>query len=153
MLEPPPIPNPLPLPGMDLRCAACPQAKCCRQISVEIDKPTEEDDFEDLLWFVAHQGVTIFVDEGDWYVSVQTSCSHLEASGLCGIYEDRPQICRDYSSESCDRDEDTEYDLNFDNHEEMLAYVRMRFPDFRKTVHDVYPREPKGLRIRRRRRK
>ncbi|MCB9882014.1 MAG: YkgJ family cysteine cluster protein [Planctomycetes bacterium] len=135
---------------MDLRCAACPRSKCCRQISVEIDKPVDADDFEDLLWFVAHRGVSLFVDEGDWYVSMETPCTHLQQDGLCGIYEDRPKICRDYSSDGCDRDEDTEYDLSFQTHEELLAYVRVRFPDFRATQHDVFPREPRSMRISRR---
>ena len=37
------------------------------------------------------------------YVAVTNWCSHLKSSGLvnrtvrCGIYEDRPQMCRDYN--------------------------------------------------------
>ncbi len=31
-------------------------------------------------------------------------CPHLQADNLCGIYEDRPQICRDYAADSfCER--------------------------------------------------
>jgi hypothetical protein len=33
---------------------------------------------------------------------MQTTCRHLQPDYRCGIYETRPRICRDYSTENCD---------------------------------------------------
>lgn len=123
------------------RCAYCAKSKCCRQISVQVDTPTARQDFQNLLWFLAHDGVSIFVDDGDWYVSMETSCGFLEPNGLCGIYEFRPQICSDFSAEECDRDEDTQYELLFDRYEELYAYVMVRFPAFPAPPMSLLPRE------------
>jgi Fe-S-cluster containining protein len=122
------------------RCARCAKSKCCRQISIQVDTPTAREDFQNLLWFVAHRGVAIFADEGDWFVSIETSCGFLEENGLCGIYEFRPPICSDYSAEECDRDDDTQYELLFESYEELYAYVMVRFPAFPAPTRELLPR-------------
>lgn len=33
----------------------------------------------------------------DYVIYSPTPCQHLQENGLCAIYEDRPQVCRDYS--------------------------------------------------------
>jgi len=35
---------------------------------------------------------------------VGVSCAHLEPSGLCGIYADRPAVCRGYRSDELCRE-------------------------------------------------
>jgi Fe-S-cluster containining protein len=122
------------------RCARCAKSKCCRQISVQVDTPTAREDFQNLLWFLAHRGVAIFVDEGEWFVSIETSCGFLEANGLCGIYEFRPPICSEYSAEECDRDDDTQYEMLFESYEELYAYVLVRFPAFPAPPRELLPR-------------
>ena len=66
-----------------------------------------------------HEGIVVWADEGDWYLEVRTVCKHLEPDGRCGIYETRPQICRDYGSdEPCEYFTDhLKYDLYFDSDE------------------------------------
>jgi Fe-S-cluster containining protein len=49
-----------------------------------------------------HENVTVFVEDGDWYVQYQTRCKNLRADNTCAIYETRPQICEDYKADGCD---------------------------------------------------
>jgi Fe-S-cluster containining protein len=45
-----------------------------------------------------HQNVQVFVDhDGAWHVEFVTPCKELRGH-RCGIYETRPQICRDYAA-------------------------------------------------------
>lgn len=116
---------PLPVPGApdgfaDTKCGAC-IGLCCRYFALEIDTPDEPDDFENLRWYVLHERVQIFVDDDTWYLQIYSKCERLGADHKCTDYENRPQICRDYSDESCDYD-GPQGDLVFRNIEEMDAY-------------------------------
>lgn len=87
------------MPG--ILCEHC-TAVCCRYIALPIDKPETAKDFDDIRWYLLHENVMVFVEDGDWYISVATTCRHLRPDHLCGIYETRPKICRDYTTENCD---------------------------------------------------
>lgn len=67
-----------------------------------MDKPTTKRDYDDIRWYLMHEGVSVFVEEGDWFVQYQTRCRNLGADNLCGIYETRPEICREYEPGACD---------------------------------------------------
>lgn len=82
-------------------CFSC-NGACCRYVVVEIDKPEELVDFDEIKWYVAHKNINVFVDEeGDWHIEFITPCEYLGEDNLCKIYEKRPQICRDFSVEDC----------------------------------------------------
>ena len=49
-----------------------------------------------------HQGVIVFVEDGDWYIQFQTRCKNLALDNRCGIYGTRPAICREYEPGECD---------------------------------------------------
>lgn len=84
-----------------LLCEHC-LAACCRYIALPLDKPTSAKDYDDIRWYLMHQGISVFVEEGDWYIQFQTRCKNLGADNRCGIYESRPEICRDYEPGECD---------------------------------------------------
>jgi Fe-S-cluster containining protein len=94
-----------------------------------LDAPRSKADFEHLLWQVSHEGVEIYKDGSGWYLLVHGRCEHLEPGGACGIYESRPQICRDYDNDWCELDAPAEegFLLHFRSHGELLAYCRRRF--------------------------
>ena len=72
-----------------------------------------------------HEGITVFVEEGDWYVQYQTCCKNLRADNHCGIYETRPEICREYQAQSCDyQGGDYGYDHLFTHPKQIEAYYR-----------------------------
>lgn len=82
-------------------CEHC-TAACCRYIALPLDKPRSPRDYDDLRWYLMHQGVSVFVEEGDWYIQFQTRCKNLRMDNLCGVYETRPEICREYEPGDCD---------------------------------------------------
>lgn len=62
---------------MNLPCVAC-RGTCCK----------------------GHKGVPL--DDGTLLLFVNGQCPHLNEDGLCGIYETRPQICREWD---CSKEE------------------------------------------------
>ena len=67
-----------------LLCEHC-LAACCRYIALPLDKPTTARDYDDIRWYLMHQGISVFVEEGDWYVQFQTRCKNLGADNRCGL--------------------------------------------------------------------
>ena len=108
-------------PGVVL-CEHCP-AKCCRYFALPIDAPTELTDFEYIRWFLLHEHATVFVEEETWYLLVHTTCKHLQPDNRCGIYTTRPQICRDYSTDNCEYEDDWVYDQYFETAEQVADYT------------------------------
>jgi Fe-S-cluster containining protein len=105
-------------------CDDC-TAKCCRYFSFEIDKPVTYEEFENVRWFLMHEGVSIFVDEGDWYISMRSPCRELSSQNRCGDYDNRPIICRTYSTKACDHAEGSyQYEHEFKTQAELETYVR-----------------------------
>ena len=82
-------------------CEHC-AAACCRYIALPIDKPVKPRDYGDICWYLMHKDISVFVEEGDWYIQFQTTCKNLGPDNRCMIYEQRPEICREYEPGSCD---------------------------------------------------
>tara|TARA_Y100000590_G_scaffold466680_1_gene642887 strand:- start:595 stop:1212 length:618 start_codon:yes stop_codon:yes gene_type:complete len=107
-------------------CTKC-TARCCNYISTEIDEPETREDFDQLLWQIAHQDVSIYVDEGEWHLSFNTRCRFLNSDFSCGIYEHRPQLCRDHSDDVCAYDGEYDFEMEFQNYEELKSYIDVYF--------------------------
>jgi uncharacterized protein len=86
----------------DNPCHGC--TKCCEYVALEIDKPEDKKDFDQIRWFLTHKNVWIFIDHDDsWNIQFNTLCEKLDENKWCGIYEKRPHICGAHSSENCDQ--------------------------------------------------
>ena len=111
------------------KCSFCPGSKCCTYFTQKIETPRSKYDFEHLLWQISHRGVKIYKEEDGWYMQVDSPCTHLLADGRCGIYDVRPQICRDHDNDWCEFDEPAEkhFQLLFTNYDELRAYCKKRF--------------------------
>jgi Fe-S-cluster containining protein len=70
-------------------------------VALEIDPPKSKEDWREIVWYVLHKGVRVFKEDGDWYVEFAGDCDALTPKGLCRVYEERPDICRDYDAETC----------------------------------------------------
>lgn len=82
-------------------CPPC--GKCCRYVAVGVDPPTSVGRVSTLLWILYHRGLSVYEShEGDWFLLVPALCEHLRPDGLCGVYESRPLICRDYEVDGCE---------------------------------------------------
>ena len=105
-------------------CNEC-GAKCCRYFCFEIDEPDSFEAFENLRWFLLHQGITVHIDKGDWYISIANRCKSLADDGRCLTYDDRPLICRGYDLDDCDfTSGDYEYEEIFETPEDIERYAR-----------------------------
>lgn len=103
-------------------CDRC-TGKCCRYLALPIETPVTWKDFDDIRWFLAHKDISVFVEEGDWYIMIFRDCRHLEPDYRCGIYPDRMQICREHSTDDCEFDEDATYDKLFENDLQIWEYA------------------------------
>ena len=105
-----------------MNCSQC--GGCCKHVALEIDTPEDKEDYGNILWYLLHENVIVFVDGKEWYIEFAAKCKKLGESNLCGFYEKRPQICREYDSESCVRNGEGEaHDIIFNNAEEFLKYL------------------------------
>ncbi len=82
-------------------CEHC-TAACCRYLAIPLDKPAGARDYDDMRWYLMHEKVLVFVEDGDWFIQFHTACKNLGADNLCGVYETRPEICREYEAKDCD---------------------------------------------------
>ena len=90
-------------------CDHC-TGKCCRYFSLPIETPTTWDDYDSIRWYLAHDRTLIYVEKGTWYLLVMSRCNYLTADNRCGIYFNRPKICREYTTTNCEYDSDWSFD-------------------------------------------
>ena len=111
------------------KCGFCTNSKCCTYITEKLETPRSMYDFDHLLWQLSHADVQAYKDSDGWYLLVHNSCLHLLPDGRCGIYNDRPRICREYTNDFCEYDQSAEegFELFFDGYQSLHEYVRRRF--------------------------
>ena len=108
----------------DCLCDIC-TALCCRYFALPIETPKTAIDFDDIRWYISHEGISIFVEEGTWYINIANKCRHLTEDNRCGIYETRPKICRSYTTDACDyHGGDYGYEHVFTSVEQIEAYAK-----------------------------
>lgn len=110
------------VPNLDALCEYC-SGKCCRYFALEIDEPVDWEDFDRLRWFVLHEFTTIFTEDDHWFLLVQTKCRKLDEQNRCLDYENRPNVCRQYSTARCEYDDRWVYDRYFETPEQIAEYA------------------------------
>jgi Fe-S-cluster containining protein len=121
----------------DDQCGKC-AALCCRYIGVALDDPETAGDFDDMAWFLHHEGTMIYVEDGDWYLNVEIKCKKLGKDNRCTIYEKRPRICRRHKHDECEFDgKPYDFEQQFNTAEELEAYGR-------KQLREKYAKKRKG---------
>jgi len=108
-------------PG-EVLCMYC-TAKCCRYFALPIETPTTRDDFDHIRWYLMHGQCAIFVEDETWYLMVYADCQNLNDDLRCSIYEDRPTVCRAYSTDNCEYDDDACYDRFFETPDQVWEYA------------------------------
>ena len=105
-------------------CEHC-TAACCRYVALPIDTPENARDFDDMRWYVMHENIAVFVEDGEWFIQIHNTCRNVQADGRCRIYATRPAICREYTSAECDYHiGDEPRGPYFDNPEDLQAYAK-----------------------------
>lgn len=83
-------------------CAGC--VRCCTYVVIEIDAPHAGWEYDQWIWTLHHQGIEIYVERPEkWFLHIETRCRQLDARGRCGIYHERPVLCREYDPRGCER--------------------------------------------------
>jgi Fe-S-cluster containining protein len=92
------------------------------------------EDFDHLLWQLSHKDIQAYKDEDGWFLLINNPCNHLLSDGRCGIYDDRPKICREYTNDFCEFDEDSTegFELYFNGYDDLHKYVCQRFKTWEK---------------------
>ena len=85
-------------------------------------------------WYLAHNDVSVFVDDGTWYLLVDNRCRFLTPENRCRIYAERPRICRRYGRHDCEYndEEGSVYDMLFESAEQIWEYAEAVLPPRRK---------------------
>ena len=111
-------------------CQKC-TGLCCKYVALPIDDPEDWDDYDDIRWYLCHEGLSVFVEDGDWYLNITNKCKHLsEKDYKCQIYDLRPRICRGYNTEDCDfTGNEYDYELYFTSDKQMEEYMKIKFGD------------------------
>jgi len=110
------------------QCEKC-TGICCRYFALSIETPEDKGDYEDIRWFLCHEDITVYVEDGDWYINIKNKCKYLsEKDHSCEIYEKRPRICRGYRHSTCDFVEgEYDHELHFTSSEQMEEYIKIKF--------------------------
>ena len=109
-------------------CKKC-NGLCCRYFALPIETPEDKEDYDDIRWYLCHKDITVFVEDGDWYINIKNKCKHLSNNEYhCRIYKTRPKICRGYTTSTCDLvDGEYDYELHFTTDQQMADYMKIKF--------------------------
>ena len=124
--------TPIPLPVLReekplVECTEC--GKCCTYVGVGINAPTSPRHATDVLWYLYHERVYVYVDgEGEWSVHFEARCRNLGDDLRCGVYLDRPHICRTFDNRTCEVNDPGHDSLTFREPAEFLAWLRETKP-------------------------
>jgi len=111
---------------MQRRCQYECKSRCCRYITVVLPAPKRKADLDELSWFLAHENVSVYVEARRWHLEVQTPCRYLGSDNLCAVYEDRPEVCRDYEHDICEYPNRPRHALQFDTRESFDEWLEKR---------------------------
>ena len=99
---------------------------CCTYVAVPLEYPRSADMLDTYVWYLLHRNVEIEIDNyNKWFLVFKTPCNKLLPDGACSIYLSRPEICRDYSADSCSRTA-KDHTHQFKRPEDLMAYMKQK---------------------------
>lgn len=82
-----------------MNCERC-KGACCEAFSLPVSDLSGVPNDDALTWVLLHGDTGSASperpDHWDGYVEFECSCKALDQFGSCSIYQDRPQVCRDF---------------------------------------------------------
>ena len=107
-------------PRAQVPCLTC--GLCCSYVAVEIDGPSTLEAATNILWYLYHRDVSVYVDDGEWMIQFETRCQNLEDDNRCSIYETRPPVCRSFDELSCEVNAE-QIGVSMESPSEFMAYL------------------------------
>ena len=130
-----------------VECTEC--GRCCTYVGVGIHAPRSSRDATDVLWYLYHENVYVYVDgNGEWSVHFEARCRNLGEDLRCGVYAERPHICRGFDNRTCEVNDPAHDTLTFRQPAEFLSWLRERKPRLYAKIEKTHV--PKALRPERR---
>ena len=110
-----------------VECTSC--GRCCTYVGIDINAPSRPRYASDILWYLYHENVYVYLDgDGEWSVHFETRCRNLGPDLLCGVYLERPHICRTFDNRSCEVNETAAGASSFSDPGAFLAWLRAHKP-------------------------
>jgi len=101
-------------------------ARCCRYLTVAVATPRAQDDWDEMRWWLAHEGVLVTKDEDGWLLHVDTRCKNLASDNACRVHPHHMQTCKDYDATNCEFTGPLEYDLQLSSELDLARYLERR---------------------------
>jgi hypothetical protein len=101
-------------------------ARCCRYITVTFPAPKSEPDWDEVRWWLAHEGVMVTHDDDGWMLHMATRCKNLRADNACGVYPDHMLACQEYDPGDCEYTGEVPFDVKLENEDDLATYLERR---------------------------
>ncbi len=101
-------------------------ARCCRYITVEIAAPRSHDDWDEMRWWLAHEGVVVSKSDEGWLLHIETRCGNLRADNACAIYPHHMRTCEDYDASNCEYTGPLDQDFELHSELDLARYLEKR---------------------------
>jgi Fe-S-cluster containining protein len=110
-----------------VECTSCGQ--CCTYVGISINAPSRPRYATDVLWYLYHENTYVYLDgDGEWSVHFEARCRNLGKDNLCGVYLQRPHICRGFDNRSCEVNQPAEGAVTFRDPVVFLDWLRENKP-------------------------
>lgn len=115
-------------------CFEC-KGYCCRYVTVDIPKPDDWTDFDEIRWFILHKEVVVYQaeDEDNWRIEFRTPCTYLdEQTHRCQQYDKRPDVCKEYITDECGKHEELTSEgciVYMETEEDLRKYLEREHPE------------------------
>jgi Fe-S-cluster containining protein len=113
-------------------CDQC-SGLCCRYFALPLENPETVRDYDNIRWYLLHENVVVFIEKKQWYIGILSKCKALLPDNRCGIYEDRPRVCREFSTRNCDyHGGDYGFEKLFTSAEQLREYAEAKLNENRR---------------------
>ena len=100
--------------------------KCCRYVTVGVPAPRSEADWDEVRWWLAHQGVMVTQDPEGWMLHVETRCGHLRPDNACQVYPDRMFACEEHDPTDCEYTGEVPFDVLLKTELDLAKHLERR---------------------------
>lgn len=102
------------------------RGRCCRYITVGVPTPLGRADWDEMRWWLAHDGVMVTWDEDGWLLHIEARCGNLRHDSACGVYPHHMGTCKEYDAQTCEFTGPTEYDVELKSELDLARYLAKR---------------------------
>jgi Fe-S-cluster containining protein len=101
-------------------------ARCCRYITVEVPAPLARADWDEMRWWLAHEGTFVSKDDQGWLLHMATRCKNLRADNACGIYPHHMGTCKEYDAAECEFTGELDHEFELHSELDLARYLERR---------------------------